>query len=63
MAIKKLEDYHNALKNGKAIHRLSLFSAEEMESCIRKENRRQITRSESGTADRDSGTPSASGPL
>jgi hypothetical protein len=35
MAIKKLSGGHNALKNGKAIHGVSLFPAEEMESCIK----------------------------
>jgi hypothetical protein len=33
MAIKKLGDDPNTLKNGKAIHGLSLFPVEEMEYC------------------------------
>jgi hypothetical protein len=63
VAIKKLGDDHNALKNGDAIHGLSLFPVEEMESCIKRENCRQIIKTKGGTAYRGCGRPSASGPL
>jgi hypothetical protein len=63
MGIKRLGDDPNALKNGNMIHGLSSFPVEEMESCIRKENCRQVIRSENGTTYRGCGKLSASGLL
>jgi hypothetical protein len=63
MAIKRLGNDPNALKNGNAIHGLSLFPVEEMESCRRKEKCRQVIRSETGTTYRGCGRFSASGLL